>query len=165
MIWPGGGSSRMRLPPGYFLARPLTVPYFSRDRRDIGRLTVNAGHLDFQMYHGVYYVDTQARWQPVTQSPRSRPSKRGLWTVYFLASDHLPLVATKSSHGRFRAGLTIVTFFICCVFCLANTPLPPPPQRRFCLKKDKIKSKLTKIYSSQDMVPSVLGLPTESQSF
>ena len=33
------------------------------------RLTVNGGHLDFQMYRGSF--DTHARWQPVTQSARS----------------------------------------------------------------------------------------------
>ena len=36
------------------------------------RLTVNGGHLDFQMYRGNF--DTHARWQPVTQSARSRRS-------------------------------------------------------------------------------------------
>ena len=33
------------------------------------RLTVNGGHLDFQMYRGSF--DTNARRQPVTQSARS----------------------------------------------------------------------------------------------
>ena len=32
--------------------RLFTVPYFSGDRRDMARLTINRGHLDFQMYRG-----------------------------------------------------------------------------------------------------------------
>ena len=63
---------------------------FSWDRRDIARLIVNGGHLDFQMYWlggsgGIIALvgggpnhprplssfDTQARWQPVTQSAQS----------------------------------------------------------------------------------------------
>ena len=31
-------------------ARLFTVPYFPWDRRDRARLTVNGGHLDFQIY-------------------------------------------------------------------------------------------------------------------
>ena len=42
------------------------------------RLTVNDGHLDFQMYRGgprpLSSFETHARWQPVTQSARSRRS-------------------------------------------------------------------------------------------
>ena len=50
-----------------------------RDHRDIVRLTVNGGLLDFEMYRGAGVgdysrFDTRARWQPVTQSPRSRQS-------------------------------------------------------------------------------------------
>ena len=65
-------------------------PIFSWDRRGIVRHTVNGGHLDFQMYRGggrrglqgflpnrprpLSSFDTYAKWKPVTQSPRSRPS-------------------------------------------------------------------------------------------
>ena len=41
-------------------------PIFPWDRRDIARLTVNGGHLDFH--------DTHPRWQPTTHSARSRRS-------------------------------------------------------------------------------------------
>ena len=40
---------------------------FPRDRRDIARLIVNGGRLDL-------VFDAHARWQPVTQSARSRRS-------------------------------------------------------------------------------------------
>ena len=61
-------------------------PIFSWDRRDIARLTINGGHLDFQMYlseiarflsnhpRPLSSFDSHARWQPVTQSARSRLS-------------------------------------------------------------------------------------------
>ena len=85
--------------------RLFTVPNFFFDRRDIARLTVNGGHLDFQMKRGggrwglwlqgeggrekqrvpLFFKlppkpsplpksGTHARWQPVTQSARSRRS-------------------------------------------------------------------------------------------
>ena len=52
---------------------------FPWDRQDIARLTINDGHLDFQMYLGggvghyssprpLSSFDTHARWQPVTQT-------------------------------------------------------------------------------------------------
>ena len=60
---------------------------FSRDCRDIVRLTVDGGHLAFQMYRGggcrvlyMYHLrplsnlDIHARWQPVTKCARSRRS-------------------------------------------------------------------------------------------
>ena len=52
--------------------RLFTVPYFSVGdiARDIARLTIYGGHLDFQMYRG----GTHARWQPVRQSARTRRS-------------------------------------------------------------------------------------------
>ena len=59
-------------------------PIFSWDRRDIVRLTVNGGILIFKCTEGagvgdyrphpLSRFDTYARWQPVTKSPRSRPS-------------------------------------------------------------------------------------------
>ena len=50
-------------------------PIFPWDRRDVARLTINVGHLDFQMYRGASVGDYRhARWQPVMQSARSRRS-------------------------------------------------------------------------------------------
>ena len=64
--------------------RLFTVLYFyvRSSTYSASDLTVNGGHLDFQMYRGggrrglpkVSSSETHARWQPVTQSALSRRS-------------------------------------------------------------------------------------------
>ena len=66
--------------------RLFTVPYFFVRCRDTARLTVKGGHLDFRMYRvggcrgnhprPLSSFETHSRWQPVTQSTRSRRSYR-----------------------------------------------------------------------------------------